>query len=156
VDAEEAREMDPLEQVTADLLRLRPSLTVQRNPSPSDVDAELTIPSQPGLPFEIWLSIKGDELHLAAGAFWLEWFPSTDPTRVAEYHDAVVGLVSGRYRIVEVARGGTPVKAVLQRPGQTGWESIGSWHTLKALWTFGPRSERVLQAVHPGSGGTAA
>jgi hypothetical protein len=57
----------------------------------------------------------GDELHLTAGAFWLEWFPYTNPEFVQAYREAACGLLGGVYRIRE-HRGRKPFKAELLSP----------------------------------------
>jgi hypothetical protein len=36
----------------------------------------MEVPRQSGLAFDVILNLQGDELHLSAGAFWLEWFPA--------------------------------------------------------------------------------
>ena len=40
-------------------------------------DIEMRIPAQHRLGFDMTLQLQGDELHIFAGAFWLEWFPCT-------------------------------------------------------------------------------
>lgn len=111
-----------------------------------DPDAEITLdaPEQPGLEFRLHLRLQGDELHLMAGAFWLEWFPCGDPEVQAAFREAACGLISGRYRILEHCRRGCAVKAQLQRPVGGGWETIGTWSTLglPVPWTT---TKRVIQ-----------
>jgi len=96
------------------------------------------------LAFDVILNLQGDELHLSAGAFWLEWFPCTDLEVVARYQDAVTGLLSGRYRILESAIGNRVVKAQLQRPDSDRWQTIGTWCNLGVLLPW-PRSTQILQ-----------
>src|ERR1700730_16887430 len=57
-----------------------------------------------------------DELHLVVGKlFWCEWFPCIDPKKVQSFRDAVEGVLSGEYRVVEFYRGNRAVKAGLQQ-----------------------------------------
>jgi hypothetical protein len=110
-----------------------PQLSMRLDHNPPNVDLSMEIPEQPGLSFEINLNLQGDELHLNAGAFWLEWFPCTR-------------LLSGAYRIRESYRGGSPIKAELQKPNAGSWQTIGTWHGW--TWPFPRRlTEKVLQNV---------
>src|SRR5215471_10552042 len=88
---------------------------------------------QPGLMFDVNLNLQGDELHLSAGVFWFEWFPSTNPEVIRKYRDAIDGLLSGKYRILEHYIGPRPVKAQLQEPDGAGWRTIATWCNLRAL-----------------------
>ena len=108
------------------------------------VDLNMDVPQQSGLAFAVNLNLQGDELHLSAGAFWVEWFPCTDPNVVARYYDAVTGLLSGRYRIQEYSIGKRPVKAEFQRPIAGGWKTITRWSNLGTLIPW-RRSTRVLK-----------
>ena len=96
------------------------------------VDIKMDIPEQKGLKFKICLYLDNrDELHINAGDhFWLEWFPCTKPERVEQFTDAVIGLISGRYRILEHYRGKRAVKAELQAPNGDDWKTIGTWSTI--------------------------
>jgi hypothetical protein len=108
------------------------------------VDLNMEIPKQPGLRFKMNLNLQGDELHMSVGAFWLEWFPCDRPEVVSQFRDAVLGIVSGRYRIVEYYRGSRAVRADLQQPDGTGWRTIGSWGRLHLTFPW-QRTRRVLQ-----------
>jgi hypothetical protein len=113
---------------------------------PGRVDLAMDIPQQPGLAFEVDLNLQGDELHLSAGVFHLQWFPCSRYSVVRAYREAVQGLLSGVYRIREHYRGGKPFKAELQRPYLDGWETVGTWRAW--VWPL-PRHtvERILQNV---------
>ncbi len=97
------------------------------------------------------LNQQGDELHLVAGCFWLEWFPCDDDKIAAAYRDAVVGLLAGRYRIVEHYRGDRCVKAELQRPTDDQWQTIGTWENLLGRLYWGrsasARAQRTLRTL---------
>ena len=121
-----------------------PSVEMWLVPEPADVDVMLDIPRQPGLSFPINLNLQGDELQLSAGSYFhVEWFPCTDPKRQAGFFDAVRGLISGRYRIVEYHRGTEVDKAVLQRPSDKGWKTFATWGWIVGVW-FSWRAKRVI------------
>jgi len=123
-----------------------PQLSMRLDHNPPNVDLSMEIPEQPGLSFEINLNLQGDELHLNAGAFWLEWFPCTRHDVVEAYREAVHGLLSGAYRIRESYRGGSPIKAQLQKPNAGSWQTVGTWYGWS--WPFPRRvTEKVLQNV---------
>lgn len=123
-----------------------PTLSMRLEHTPAQADLSLDIPAQPGLIFGIHLTLRGDELHVTAGAFWMEWFPCSRPDVVQTYREAVCGLLGGAYRIRERHRGGRAFKAELQRPDGTGWRTIATWSRL--AWPF-PRHTvvKVLQNV---------
>jgi len=122
-------------------LRIR----VDVEPHPA-LDAEANIPPQPGLEFGFSFSLQGDELHLnVGGSFWVEWFPCGDDKITDEFIDAVSGVISGRYRIVEYLLGGEPVKAQLQRPLEAGrWRSVATWSNLGAFIPW-RRRQNIIQ-----------
>jgi hypothetical protein len=120
-----------------------PQLTMRLERQHEHVELNMDIPRQPGLIFDVNVNLQGDELHLGAGPLWYTWFPCTDPQRVAEFREAVHGVLSGRFRIVEHLRGRRTVGAELQRPGHDGWEWVGGFRKLHL--PLGPRSTRVLQ-----------
>lgn len=112
-----------------------PSLASTLDTEPEQVDLALDIPAQAGLLFPVRLDLQNiDELHLHAEAFWLEWFPCTDPDRAEAYVDAVTGLLDGDLRILEHRRGRRVVRAELQEPEGDGWRTIGWWATLAVPW----------------------
>ena len=121
-----------------------PQLSMRLDQQPANVDLSMDIPMQPGLTFDMSLSLQGDELHLSAGAFWLSWFSCTRPEVVEAYREAVHGLLGGAYRILESYHGGRAIKAELQIPAGVDWQTIGisyGW-----AWPFARRkSEKVLQ-----------
>ena len=110
------------------------------------VDLAMDIPAQPGLAFEVDLNLQNiDELHLTASALWVEWFPCTKPQNVDRYFDAVSGLLSGEFRILEHWRGTRPVKAQLQRPLNGGWECVATWGDLSAIVPWPRKTLKVVQ-----------
>jgi hypothetical protein len=126
-----------------------PDLSMVIDGADPNVDIAVDIPQQVGLSFPLHLNLQSDELHLQAGAFWLEWFPCTKPTIQEAYIEAVTGLLSGTFRIVEVCSGAQVVSAKLQRPDGSGWATIGRTGIGWALpWN---RSERVIQNTQVGA-----
>jgi|SRR5690348_5839900 len=114
--------------------------------TPTDhVDINVEVPVQPGLAYEVNLNLQGDELHFSVGeGFWAEWFPCDDPDVEDRFVEAVVGFISGRYRIVETSAGGRPISARLERPSEDGWKTVTTWATMRFPWPWG-RSERILR-----------
>jgi len=96
------------------------------------VELMIRLPVQPGLRQQVSLYLaNNDELNMVVDHFWLEWFPCTDPTKVEAYIEAVSGYLSGRYRILEHFRGKKCVKAELQAPSATGWETISTSSSIR-------------------------
>lgn len=121
-----------------------PSVQMIQEPD-APVEFSLNLPVQPGLSQKVWLGFQnGDELHFSVGHFWFEWFPCTQPLKVGEYVKAVTGFLSGQYRVVEYLRGGRCVKAKLQAPDNSGWQTVATWSNLWALFP-GRRESRVLR-----------
>jgi hypothetical protein len=108
------------------------------------VGISLHLPVQEGLKHAVWLSLQNtDELHLAVGHFWCEWFPCTDSAKVSAFIEAVSGFLSGYCRSLEHYRGTQCVVAQLQRPAGEGWETIATWSRLR-LPSFRKVSYKVL------------
>jgi len=98
---------------------------------------ELDIPQQEGLTVPVNLNLQGDELHMNAGAFRLEWFPCGEEFIQQRYFAAVQGFLSGRLRIREHCRDTRVIKAELQEPQGDGWRTIGTWSTVHVPWPWG-------------------
>ncbi len=126
-------DVDTLEIAKAALAKIReafPALEVVTDAS-APVELSVDIPVQAGLKHCINLNLQNvDELHFSVGSFWLEWFPCTDPAKVEAFVNAVVGFISGRFRVLEHYRGARCIKAELQEPIQSGWHTIGVWSKL--------------------------
>jgi hypothetical protein len=71
---------------------------------------------------------------------------------VEKYFQAVSGLVSGRFRIVEHWRGRRIVKTELQSPDGHKWKTAASSLNITALVRWPPKKLRVMQN---GGGGPA-
>jgi hypothetical protein len=101
-------------------------LTMKLDLEPQGINgADLVIPVQNKLPFEVFVCLDCDELTLSAGKhFWVQWFPCDDEVVVAMFREAVIGLLSGNYRIVEFYRGNCWLRAELQRPEEQAWKPI--------------------------------
>ena len=115
-----------------------PALLMNLTLHPKHLDLAMYIPAQPGLSFDVDLNLQNnDELHLSASSLWMEWFPCTYPDRVEKYFQAVSGLLSGQFRILETWRGKRVVQAQLQCPSNGGWKTIArNW---KGLWLPWPQ-----------------
>lgn len=113
-----------------------PSLNMVEN-SGEPVEISITIPVQPGLCHKVWLCLQnGDELGFSAGHFYCEWFPCTKSDRVEKYLDAVIGFLSGKYRILEHYRGTKCYRAQLQKPDGDRWRTIANWATISIPLSF--------------------
>jgi len=88
------------------------------------VDMSVDIPKQKGLDFDINLNLQTDELHISTKHFWGSWFTIKNPEVVQLYLDAVIGLLSGKYRIVQYWDGDTLAKSLLQKPVGDKWTTV--------------------------------
>lgn len=123
-----------------------PALKTKIELTHPQVDLIMDILYQPGLKFDMSINLQGDELHLNAGHFWLEWFPCYESDIAKAFVEAVQGLLSGQYRIIEHYRGKRAVKAELQRPKEGSWETIGTWSRLHFPF-LGRHTTQVLQNI---------
>ncbi|MEQ1718193.1 MAG: hypothetical protein ABL907_19805 [Hyphomicrobium sp.] len=88
-----------------------------------------SIPEQAGVASPIALSLQNsDELTFDVRCFTLTCFPCAKVSE--EYLDAVIGYLSGKYRLYEHYRGSKCVKAELQKPLDGGWKTISAWSRL--------------------------
>lgn len=111
-----------------------PNLEMELIEPDEHVSLELNIPAQHGLDFWIGLNLQGDELHLCANGFWVEWFPCTEESVIEEYVAAVYGLVNGTHRLKVVRRGQAVVNSTLQRKGENGWIAVKGYSCLHIPW----------------------
>ena len=122
--------------------------SLRQSPVPQ-VDIELVFEPQLGLAFQLCLQLQGDELCLGVGnAFWSEWFPCSDPRVVAEFEEAVRGVLSGKLRVVEFYRKEHVFKAELQRLEDGRWRCVSKWTKLH-LPSLSGAEMRVLQVTTP-------
>jgi hypothetical protein len=113
---------------------------------PEHVELAMRIPSQSGLCFEVNLNLQNrDELHLSASRLWVEWFPCTNQTKADSYFEAVSGLLSGEFRILEHWRGRRIVLAQLQRPYQGKWKTIAYTSNPTVLFPWPTKTLKVIQ-----------
>jgi hypothetical protein len=123
-----------------------PGLTMNLVLHHAHVDLAMDIPVQSGMSFKVWLDFQnGDELTLSAARSWFEWFPCTNQKKVDKYLEAVLSLLSGRYRILQHWRGGRVVKAQLQSPRDDKWKSVATSMNISALIPWPPKKLRVVQ-----------
>ncbi len=103
------------------------------------------IPAQEGLKFDVHLNLKNtDELQLSAGIFSCEWYPCTQQKKVDQFLDAVNGILSGEYRILEHYRWKFAVKAQLQIFDNDGWKTVATWGTFHFPWPW-KKEYHILQ-----------
>jgi len=125
-----------------------PAFTMNLDLHNTQVDLAMDVPAQPGLIFDVHLNLQNrNELHLSASALWVEWFPCTDPKKVEKYFEAVSGLLSGQFRILEYWRGNRAVKAKLQRPSNGGWKTVATYMRLSIPWP--PKTPKIVRNCPP-------
>jgi hypothetical protein len=109
------------------------------------VDLAMDILKQEGLKFDIWLNLQDDELYLNTANFILSWYPCTNAEYVDLYIDAVCGLVSGKYRILEHRRWKWVARSELQVADGEIWKTVGRSSCALGLTIipFGKRQEIV-------------
>ena len=131
------------QEVAATFPALRSSIQVDPH---AEVALTLDFDEQSGLLFPVRATLQNlDELHLHAGAvFWYEWFPCYYPDRAAAFREAIVGVLSGEYRIVEFYRKDRPIKADLQRIENGVWKRMAYTTNLR-LPSFRRSRTRILQ-----------
>jgi hypothetical protein len=94
-----------------------PALSMEYDLQPANMELAVDIPAQAGLSFPVFLNLQNlDELCLETSALGVSWFPCTNPQKVENHFEAVSGLLSGRFRILQHWRGKRVVKAELQQP----------------------------------------
>jgi hypothetical protein len=122
-----------------------PGLSMEFDLQPANVDLAVDIPIQAGLSFPVFLNLQNfDELCLETSSLGVSWFPCTNPKKVENYFEAVSGLLSGRFRILQHWRGKRIVKAELQRPTSEGWKTVtGCSYLLSVPWP--PKMFKVVQ-----------
>lgn len=101
-----------------------PDLKFNYDFNDKNVDISVDVPKQKGLDFDVNLNLQTDELHISTKHFWGSWFTIKNPHVVDLYKDAVVGLLSGKYRIVQYWDGDTLAKSLLQKPVDNQWQTI--------------------------------
>ena len=120
-----------------------PGIRMEFDENDKNVDIKVDIPVQKGVSQAIYLNYQSnDELHFLVGNFWCEWFPCTNPDKVIEYKNAVIGYINGQYRILEHYKGKKPFKAELQSPNNGNWSTIATWGTMS--WPFYFKKSQVV------------
>jgi hypothetical protein len=125
-----------------------PRLEIKVQQDHPEVDLNVDIPRQAGLPFDINLNLQEDELHLSVGGFWRSGHPCDRPDVLQWFQDAVAGLLSGSHRIVQHYRGRRVVSGELQRLDAGEWKTVTEGY--RRLW-FGRRRREILCASGPSS-----
>ncbi len=124
-----------------------PELQMEVDLEHPEIHATADFPVQPGLGFFFHINLQNrDELHLWADVLWASWFPVGDDDVFEKFMDAVLGILSGEYRIVENRLLGTHLNAQLQKPCGHEWQTV---FTSRAVPSLGflplPRTKRYIQ-----------
>jgi hypothetical protein len=139
-------EIDRNHQALEELRASFPDLTCDVSFDHPELDAVAEFPPQPGLSFEVSINLQNlDELHLNAGELWTSWFPCGDEEVFRAFIDAVSGVLSGRYRVVQEFVFGISTGAELQRPAGNAWETITGNTTMFPALIPWWRERTVLQ-----------
>jgi len=111
-------------ELISEILRSFPHF--EREEYPNDpVDLSIGLPVQPGLKHRVWLALQnGDELCLGVGQFQGHWFPCSDPSVAEEYRKAVVGFLTGSYRVIDQFKGRICIKTQLQKKVGNSWRRV--------------------------------
>lgn len=131
-----------------DLIRNKfPELDIKIDKEESHIHAVAYIDKQPGIDFDISINLQNcDELHLWAESLWASWFPIGEEDSFEKFIDAVIGLISGNYRIVEYRVLGSLIKTTLEKPCGQEWIKI---FTCSPMPSFSflplPRKKRYYQ-----------
>lgn len=131
-----------------ELIRRRfPELQIEIDLEHPHVHATADIAEQPGIDFEVHINLQNcDELHLCAESLWASWFPVGEERVFENFTDAVLGLLSGEYRIVEQRLFGSLIKVRLQTPCGHEWQTIFTDSPLNPLALIPlPRTRRYIQ-----------
>jgi hypothetical protein len=140
-------QIERFDQAVQAIKREFPALQIDLIGDHPSVHAIAEMHVQAGLDFEVIVNLQnGDELHLNAGEhFRVEWFPCGEEQVFKRFMEAVIGTISGEFRIVETFVFGSPAKAELQRPdGHGGWKRVATWANLRSLVPWF-RSRQILQ-----------
>ena len=109
------------------------------------LEITVDIPQQPGLDFDVHLNLQNDdELYLCVSdSFRCSWFPSSEPAVTERYRDAVIGVLSGRYRILEYVRRGQVIGSDLEAPTGSGWTKVATSRQGLLPFTFGAKTQAL-------------
>jgi hypothetical protein len=128
---------------------LRSSIQVEPIP---ELALTLDFEVQPGLLFPVSANLQNvDELHLNVGTvFWYEWFPCDDPAVITAFRQAIDGVLSGDYRVIEFYRKNRPFKAKLQRTENGTWKTVATSTSIR-FPSFTRARTSILQNTRPGA-----
>jgi hypothetical protein len=128
------------------LIRQRfPDLHMEITHDHPHVEALATISAQPPrLQFEVSINLQNrDELHLNAAHLWTSWFPCGEESVFGRFVEAVLGLLSGEYRILESFVARQHASSKLQKPAGSSWQTVASGASLAVLIPWKRRSQVV-------------
>jgi len=139
-------ELKRFEQLIQAIRSANPSLQISVDFNHDHVHALADMPKQLGLDFDVSLNLQNrDELHICIGHFWCEWFPCSDQLVSDRFTAAVLGVLSGQYRVIEQGICKIVTRAVLQKLEQGCWTPVArSMSGLAGLVPWWP-VVRILQ-----------
>jgi hypothetical protein len=125
--------------------------SIQVEPSP-ELALTLDFEVQPGLLFPVSANLQNvDELHLSVGTgFWCEWFPCDDPAVTNAFRQAIEGVLSGDYRVIEFYRKNRSFTAKLQRTENGAWRTVATSTSIRFPSLTKARTS-ILQNTRPGA-----
>jgi hypothetical protein len=129
-----------------DLRATFPRLDITVQQDHPQVDLNIDIPCQAGLPFSINLSLQEDELHLSVGGFWRSYHPCDRADVLHWFRETVGGLLSGSHRIVNHYRGQRLVAGDLEHLHAGEWKTVAEGY--RRLWLGRRRTEILLRKPH--------
>jgi hypothetical protein len=112
--------------------------------TPAEIDLGFRIPEQPGMSFELILTLQDtDELFIYIGNVRFSFAPFASREVQKGFADIVEGLIEGRVRVTLGQRPGAsaPVKATIERRRNGDWQVVARHSS--TLWPFG-LTTRVL------------
>ena len=130
-----------------DLRAAFPRLDIKVQQDHAEMDLNIDIPRQGGLPFDINLNLQEDELHLSVGGFWHSYHPCNQPDVLQWFRETVAGLLSGSHRVVNHYRGRRLVAGDLERLEGGEWKTVTEGY--RQLWLGRKRTEILWASVSP-------
>jgi len=142
---EQKAEMARFREVVSILRSRFPQLKLVVEENDPNVTGNCDILKQPELDFDLNINLQNlDELHLCVSKFWVEWFPCGRQEVFDSFVSAVVGILSGEYRIVNYFVGRLHTSSDLQRFQDGRWEKVTGCANPAALIPW-PREALVVQ-----------
>ena len=121
-----------------------PELQINVDLEEPNVHAVACLEEQPELDFDISIDLQNcDELAIIAESLWASYFPIGEEDSFEKFIDAIIGLISGNYRIVEYRVLGSLIKTTLEKPCGQEWLKIYTCSPMPSL-SFLPLPRKKL------------